>query len=67
MTTFSTPESIQAARLLALRKMLALEIHGLSKSKGPSAYSTLKLMGYKGTRAEVMKQLDQWKKELLDE
>lgn len=67
MTTFSTPESIQAARLLALRKMLALEIHGLSKSKGPSAYSTLKMMGYKGTRAEVMKQLDEWKKELLDE
>jgi len=67
MTTLTDPKDILNARLLALRKMLALEIHGLSKSKGPSAYSTLKLMGYKGTRAEVMKQLDQWKKELLDE
>lgn len=66
MTVLNTPEQIQTARLLALRQMLKLEIHGLARSKGPSAYSTLRMMGYKGTRAEVLAQLDKWREEQLN-
>jgi hypothetical protein len=67
MTTLNTPSQIQTARLLTLRQMLMLEIHGLSKSKGPSAYSTLQLLGYKGTRQKVLEQLNKWREEQLDE
>lgn len=48
--TVLTGHQIEAARLLTLRQMLKLEMKGLSKSKGPTAYSTLKMMGWKGTR-----------------
>ena len=48
--TVLTGSQIVAARLLTLRQMLKLELKGLSKSKGPTAYSTLKMMGFKGTR-----------------
>jgi len=58
---------IEAARLLTLRQMLKLEMRGMSRSKGPSAYSILKKMGYKGTRDEVLKQLDAWRDEVLGE
>lgn len=66
MTVLNTPEQIQAARLLALRQALKLEIHGLSRSKGPSAYSALRMLGYKGTRAEVLEQLNKWREEMLN-
>ena len=46
--TVLTGSQIEAARLLTLRQMLKLELKGLSKSKGPTAYSTLKMMGFKG-------------------
>ena len=66
MTTL-TGSQIEAARLLTLRQMLKLEMKGLSKSKGPTAYSTLKMMGYTGTRASVLAQLDAWRDELLNQ
>lgn len=66
MTTL-TGSQIEAARLLTLRQMLKLEIKGLSKSKGPTAYSTLKMMGYTGTRASILAQLDAWRDELLNQ
>lgn len=66
MTALTDPQQIMDARLLALRQMLKLEIHGLSKSKGPSAYSTLKMLGYKGTRAEILKELDDWRNQKLN-
>lgn len=66
MTTL-TGSQIEAARLLTLRQMLKLEMKGLSKSKGPTAYSTLKMMGYTGTRANVLAQLDAWRDELLNQ
>lgn len=66
MTTL-TGSQIEAARLLTLRQMLKLEIKGMSKSKGPTAYSTLKMMGWKGTRESVLTQLDAWRDELLNE
>jgi hypothetical protein len=66
MTTL-TGNQIEGARLLALRAMLKLEIRGLSRSRAPSAYSMLKKMGYKGTRAEVLAQLDVVCNEMLGE
>ena len=64
--TVLTGSQIEAARLLTLRQMLKLEMKGLSKSKGPTAYSTLKMMGYTGTRASILAQLDAWRDELLN-
>lgn len=65
MTTL-TGQQIDDARRLTLRQMLKLEIRGLSKSRGPSAYSTLKsVYGYKGTREKVLSELDAWRDALL--
>ena len=64
MTTL-TGSQIEAARLLTLRQMLKLEMLGMSKSRGPTAYSTLKMMGWKGTRESVLTQLDAWRDNLL--
>ena len=66
MTTL-TGSQIEAARLLTLRQMLKLEMVGMSKSRGPTAYSTLKMLGWKGTRESVLTQLDAWRDELLNE
>lgn len=65
MTTL-TGQQIDDARRLTLRAMLKLEIRGLSKSRGPTAYSTLKsVYGYKGSRESVLAQLDDWRNNLL--
>jgi hypothetical protein len=45
--------------------MLKLELKGMSKSKGPTAYSTLKMMGYEGTREKVLSDLNDWRNDLL--
>lgn len=66
MTTL-TGHQIEGARLLALRAMLKLEMRGMHRSKPPSAYSMLKKMGYKGTRQEVLAQLDVVRNEMLGE
>ena len=65
--TVLTGSQIEAARLLTLRQMLKLEMKGMSKSKGPTAYSTLKMMGFKGTREKVLSDLDAWRDEFLGE
>ena len=65
--TVLTGSQIEAARLLTLRQMLKLELRGMSKSKGPTAYSTLKMMGWKGTREGVLTQLDAWRDSFLGE
>ena len=65
--TVLTGSQIEAARLLTLRQMLKLELRGMSKSKGPTAYSTLKMMGFKGTRESVLSQLDAWRDSFLGE
>jgi hypothetical protein len=49
----SEPWQIETARLCTLRTALKLEIAGLAK-RGRSAYSILKDMGYRGTRAAVL-------------
>jgi len=66
MTTL-TGHQIEAARLLTLRQMLRLEMLGMSKSRGPTAYSTLKTMGYKGSREKVFEQLSEWRNNLMGE
>lgn len=65
--TVLTGHQIEAARLLTLRQMLKLELLGMSKSRGPTAYSTLKMMGFKGTREKVLSDLNDWRDEFLGE
>lgn len=64
MTTL-TGSQIEAARLLTLRQMLKLEMKGMSKSRGPTAYSTLKMMGWKGSREKVLSDLNAWRDDLI--
>jgi hypothetical protein len=63
--TVLTGNQIEGARLLTLRQMLKLELKGMSKSRGPTAYSTLKMMGFKGTRERVLSELDDIRAQLL--
>lgn len=67
MTTLTTTQQIDDARRLTLRQMLRLELKGMSKSRGPTAYSTLKsVYGYKGSREKVLSELDAWRDALLN-
>jgi hypothetical protein len=66
MTVINRPEQIEAFRLLTLRQALTLEMKGLRRT-GKSAYSILREMGYTGTRAEVLEQLDKIRQQLLAE
>jgi len=63
--TVLTGSQIEGARLLTLRQMLKLEMLGMSKSRGPTAYSTLKMMGFKGTREKVLSELNVIRAQLL--
>ena len=65
--TLMTGSLIEGARLLTLRQMLKLEMKGLSKSRGPTAYATLKMMGFKGTRERVLSELDEIRNKLVGE
>ncbi len=65
MTMLTTPTQIEGARLLTLRSMLMLEMLGMKRSRAPSAYSMLKTMGFKGTREQVLAELDAVRKELI--
>lgn len=64
MSVISTPDQIEAFRLLTLRQALKLEIKGMRRT-GKSAYSILQEMGYSGTRGEVLAQLDKIREKLL--
>ena len=65
MTMLTTPTQIEGARLLTLRSMLMLEMKGMKRSRAPSAYSMLKTMGFKGTREQVLAQMDALRNELI--
>lgn len=67
MTILTTPTEIEGARLLTLRSMLKLEMKGMSRSRSPSAYSMLKQMGFKGTREQVLVQMDEIRNQLIGE
>jgi hypothetical protein len=64
MTVLNTPALIDGARLLTLRQMLKLEVLGMARSKGRTAYAILKDMGFKGSRDKVLAQLDEIRNEL---
>jgi hypothetical protein len=63
--TVLTGSQIEGARLLTLRKMLQLEMRGLYRSRSPSAYVILQRMGFKGTRKQVLAQMDEVRSQLL--
>jgi hypothetical protein len=63
--TVLTGTQIDMARLLTLRAMLKLEMKGMRRSRAPSAYSMLKQMGYKGTREQILEQLDAAREDIL--
>lgn len=65
--TILTGDQIEGARLLTLRQMLKLEIAGMSKSRGPTAYSILKTLGFKGSREKVLSQLNEIRNQLIGE
>lgn len=65
MTVLTTPGQIEGARLLALRAMLKLEMLGMHRNKGRTAYAILKGMGFSGTRAAVLAQLDEVRNSLI--
>ena len=65
MTMLSLPKQIEAARLLTLRQMLKLEMKGMHRSRGHTAYNMLKQMGFKGTREQVLAQMDELRNELI--
>ena len=54
----TTPDQIARYRLATLRAALKLEIAGMKRSRGRSAYSILKDEGFTGTRAAVLQQLN---------
>jgi len=57
MTILTNPDQIAAFRLLTLRSMLKLEIHGMTRS-GRSAYATIKSeLGLRGNKIRVYDQL----------
>jgi len=53
-TIIDTPQGIAFVRLAALKAGLSLEIKGMKMTRGRTAYSILKGMGYKGSRSEVL-------------
>ena len=58
---------IDMARLLTLRAMLKLEIKGLRRSRAPSALMMLRVMGYRGSREQILEQLNAARNEMLGE
>lgn len=58
---------IDMARLLTLRAMLKLEIKGMRRSRAPSALMMLRVMGYRGSREQILEQLDAARNEMLGE
>jgi hypothetical protein len=57
MTALTTPTQISTYRLATLRTALRLETKGLRISKGPTALSILRGMGYKGNRDKILAQV----------
>jgi hypothetical protein len=58
MTILDTPDQIARYRLATLRAALKLEIAGMKRSRGPSAYAILKKEGFTGTRADILEQIN---------
>ena len=55
------PEDINAGRILALKGALKIEVHTGLRRRGQSAYSIVKEeFGFKGNKARVLSQLEDW-------
>lgn len=65
--TLLTGTQIDMARLLTLRAMLKLEMKGMKRSRAPSALMMLRIMGYRGSREQILEQLDAARNEMLGE
>jgi len=57
--TLTGKENIELFRLMTLRQGLKLELLGMKVSRGVSILKILKGMGYKGTRQQILTQLDE--------
>jgi hypothetical protein len=66
MSVITNPDHIAQMRILTLRQALRLEMMGMKK-RGSSAYSTLKALGFKGTRQEIFDQLSELRTQWLGE
>ena len=66
MSAITNSDQIAQFQILTLRQALRLEIMGMKK-RGSSAYSTLKAMGFKGTRQEIFDQLSELRTQWLGE
>jgi hypothetical protein len=66
MSAITNSDRIAQFQILALRQALNLEIMGMKK-RGSSAYSTLKALGFKGTRQEIFDQLSELRTQWLGE
>lgn len=58
-------QDIDNYRLLTLRQGLKLEIQGIRVTRGTTCYAILKKMGYRGSRASVLTQMDSLRAEIL--
>jgi hypothetical protein len=66
MTVLNTPEAISFPHLAALRGAPRLELRGLRRSRGPTAYAILKRdYHYKGTKAQVLEAVNRDIEEIL--
>jgi hypothetical protein len=61
-----TGSQIEVYRILTLRQGFKLEMRGL-KRKGKSCYNLLKEAGFKGSKQEVMDQVDKFYERFLEE
>lgn len=52
------PDEIAFFNLARLKGALKLELLGMKMSRGPTAYSQLKKMGFKGTREAVLEAVE---------
>ena len=63
--TVLTGNQIPMAQLLTLRAMLKLEMKGMKRSRAPSALMMLRIMGYRGSREQILEQLDAARADIL--
>jgi hypothetical protein len=67
MSAITNPDHIAQIRILTLRQALRLEMMGMKRRRGQSAYSILKAEGFKGTKQEIFDQLSELRTQWLGE
>jgi len=61
LIVLDTPDDIRAGRILALKGALKIEVRTGLRRRGQSAYSIVKdEFGFKGNKARVLSQLEDW-------